>query len=122
MEKIKNKFKLSNGIRTGLMIYALLIIFGTIFYQIVERWNWLDSLYFSVITLATVGYGDLHPTQDISKVFTMIYVLVGVGFFLYLFSSITEHFFREEKEEMVKMDHIMEHIEEMMEKKVKIGD
>lgn len=117
MDKIKNKFRLSNGIKIGLVIYTVLIILGTVFYQAVEKWSWLDSLYFSVITLATVGYGDLHPTQDISKIFTMIYVLVGVGFFLYLFSSITEHFFREEKEEMVKMEHEMEHIEEILEKK-----
>lgn len=117
MEKIIKKIELSKELKTGLFVFLILITIGTIFYKSVEGWNLLDSLYFSVITVATVGYGDLHPTKDISKIFTMVYVIFGVGFFLYLFSSITEHFFKEEKEEMVKMEHEMEHIEELLEKK-----
>ncbi len=45
---------------------------GTTFYHFVEGWRWLDSLYFCVITLATVGYGDFSPRTDLGKVFTMI--------------------------------------------------
>ena len=50
-----------------------------IFYHGVEGWGWLDSLYFSVITLTTVGYGDFAPKTDAGKVFTIIYILVGLG-------------------------------------------
>jgi hypothetical protein len=52
---------------------------GTTAYSLLEDWSVLDSLYFSVVTLATIGYGDLHPTTDVSKLFTIIYVFVGVG-------------------------------------------
>jgi len=52
---------------------------GTIFYHVVEGWSWVDSFYFSVITLATVGYGDLHPTTDLSKLFTAAYIVMGLG-------------------------------------------
>lgn len=52
---------------------------GTIFYHSVEGWRWLDSLYFSVITLATIGYGDFTPKTDLGKAFTMIYVFIGIG-------------------------------------------
>lgn len=55
---------------------------GTVFYRVVEGWSWVDSVYFTVVTLTTVGFGDLHPTHDISKLFTIVFILVGVGFIL----------------------------------------
>jgi voltage-gated potassium channel Kch len=55
---------------------------GTVFYHFVEGWSLIDSLYFTVITLTTIGYGDLHPTTDLSKLFTIAFVLSGVSFIL----------------------------------------
>ena len=59
------------------VIITLLI--GTLFYNFVEGWSILDSVYFSVITLTTVGYGDLVPVTDLGKIFTSFYVLLGIG-------------------------------------------
>lgn len=56
-----------------------LILIGTISYRIIEGWTWIQSFYFSVITLTTVGYGDLHPTSDLSRLFTAFYILIGVS-------------------------------------------
>lgn len=63
------------------LVYAtvLILVAGTIFYRVVEGWRWLDSLYFAVVTLTTVGYGDLTPQTDAGKIFTMFYILVGLG-------------------------------------------
>jgi voltage-gated potassium channel len=55
---------------------------GTIFYWLVEDLRPVDSLYFSVTTLATVGYGDFAPKTDAGKLFTVVYMLVGVGILL----------------------------------------
>jgi voltage-gated potassium channel len=55
------------------------LLSGTVFYSNVEGWSLLDSLYFSVVTLATVGYGDLAPTTSFGKAFTIFYILLGVG-------------------------------------------
>lgn len=61
-------------------LVALSVIgFGSIFYHIVEKLSWLDSVYFSVITLTTVGYGDITPHTDQGKIFTIFYVIVGIG-------------------------------------------
>jgi hypothetical protein len=64
----------------GLFWSVLLILFtGTWFYHQVEGWGWLDSLYFSVITLTTVGYGDFSPQTAVGKIFTVVYIILGLG-------------------------------------------
>ena len=55
------------------------LMVGVVFYTSVERWNWTDSLYFCVATLSTTGYGDLHPSTKMSKVFTIVYIVVGLS-------------------------------------------
>lgn len=52
---------------------------GTIVYHVLEKWSWINSYYFSVVTLSTVGYGDLVPTTPTAKLFTTFYIFVGVG-------------------------------------------
>jgi voltage-gated potassium channel Kch len=52
---------------------------GTVVYHLVEHFSWLDAYYFSVITLATVGYGDLVPHTSFGKIFTTFYIFIGVG-------------------------------------------
>lgn len=54
---------------------------GTFVYWLVEDWSVLDSVYFCVVSLCTVGYGDLAPTTDFGKFFTIFYLLAGVGLF-----------------------------------------
>ncbi len=56
--------------------------FAAFFYAIVEGWSYLDALYFAVMTIATVGYGDLAPVTTIGRLFTIAYVLVGLGIFI----------------------------------------
>jgi len=57
----------------------ILIAIGTVVYKFIEDWTWTQSFYFSVVTLTTVGYGDLHPTSDASRLFTSFYILIGVA-------------------------------------------
>lgn len=52
---------------------------GTIGFHFVEGWRWLDSLYFSVISLTTVGYGDFSPKTDLGKMLAMFYLVGGIG-------------------------------------------
>lgn len=64
----------------GLFYWVLgFLALGTWFYARVEGWGVLNSLYFSVITLTTVGYGDFSPQTPAGKIFTMIYIMVGLG-------------------------------------------
>jgi voltage-gated potassium channel Kch len=61
---------------------VIAIVSGTGFYSTVEGLRVVDALYFSVITLTTVGYGDFAPKTDAGKLFTAAYVLVGIGILL----------------------------------------
>jgi len=56
-----------------------LLALGTWFYNLVEGWDVLDALYFSVVTLTTVGYGDFTPKTVEGKLFTIFYILIGLG-------------------------------------------
>ena len=66
---------------------AVLII-GTLVYHWLEGWSYLDSLYFCVISLATIGYGDLTPSTPAAKIFTIIYVINGIAILLALFDRV----------------------------------
>ncbi len=67
----------------------VVLIVGTVIFNHFENWGWIDSLYFSVVTLATVGYGDLTPTTDTAKLFSILYIFVGVGILGVFISTIS---------------------------------
>ncbi|MHA7112056.1 potassium channel family protein [Sunxiuqinia elliptica] len=64
---------------------------GTLVYHFVEGWRWLDSFYFSVITLTSVGYGDFSPQTDFGKLFTTLYILTGIGIILGFVNAIYDN-------------------------------
>lgn len=74
--------------RILLALVVLLITGGTFFYHFVEKFSYLDAYYFSVVTLTTVGYGDLSPQTPAGKIFTTIYILIGVGIITTFISAI----------------------------------
>jgi hypothetical protein len=56
-----------------------LILIGTVTYRFLEDWSWVDSVYFSVVAITTVGFGDVTSTTDASKLFTIFYILAGIA-------------------------------------------
>jgi ABC-type microcin C transport system permease subunit YejB len=65
--------------RILLVIVIVTLAIGTTVYHYVEHLAWIDAYYFSVVTLATVGYGDFAPHTAFGKLFTTFYIFVGVG-------------------------------------------
>ncbi|GAA6207420.1 potassium channel family protein [Cognatishimia sp. WU-CL00825] len=62
-------------------LIAQIIAAGTVFFHFVEGWSWLDSYFFSVITLSTVGYGSLVPATALGKIGTTVFIFLGIGIF-----------------------------------------
>ena len=66
------------------LLLVPVVFFGTVFFHIVEGWSWIDSYFFSVVTLSTVGYGSLVPATTIGKIGTTIYIFLGLGIFAFV--------------------------------------
>ena len=54
---------------------------GTVFFHFVEGWTWLDSYFFTVVTISTVGYGSLVPATALGKIGTTVVIFIGLGVF-----------------------------------------
>ena len=60
-------------------VVVVLLGTATIVYHYVEDWSWVDSFYFSAVAVTTVGFGDLTPSTDVSKLFTILYIFSGIA-------------------------------------------
>jgi voltage-gated potassium channel len=71
---------------------ALLLLFssGTLWYHLVEKWTWLDAVYMTVITLATVGFGETNPLGERGRIFTITLILMGVMTIGYVVNTFTD--------------------------------
>ncbi len=65
--------------RSLLTWVGLILLGGTLFYHNEEGWTLIDSLYFCVVSLGTIGYGDFVPTSNLSKIFTIVYSMIGLS-------------------------------------------
>lgn len=68
----------------------MILISGTLLFTSLEGWSLLNAFYYVIVTIATVGYGDIHPTTSSGKVFTILLIITGVGTFLGVIANTTE--------------------------------
>ncbi len=91
--------------RALLFLAAFLLVVGTVFYHRYEGWTVIDSAFFSLITLTTVGYGNLVPTTTLSKIFTMVYLVLGMSILLGFLNNIAGKMFEDRKERRERRSH-----------------
>ncbi|MFZ4793389.1 MAG: potassium channel family protein [Blastocatellia bacterium] len=82
--------RLRNRLLIQTLIAALLLVGGTIGYHLIEGWSLFDGLYMTVITLATIGYGEVRTLSVEGRIFTMILIVIGVIMVGYLISNLTK--------------------------------
>ncbi|MEL0275122.1 MAG: potassium channel family protein [Flavobacteriaceae bacterium] len=73
-------------------VTAIILAIGTITYHYLEGWSWIDALYFSIITLTTIGYGDFSPQTTAGKLFTIVYIIIGIGMILGFINAVFYHY------------------------------
>ncbi|NJC87070.1 MAG: potassium channel protein [Desulfuromonas sp.] len=78
------------NLRLSLTILATVIVAGMIGYSLIEGWPLFDSLYMTVITLATVGFKEVHDLSPQGKAFTIVLIIFGVGVITYAAGSVIQ--------------------------------
>lgn len=79
--------------RDLLITTMVIITIGSFVYHYLEGWSWIDSIYFCIITLTTIGYGDFSPQTDGGKLFTIFYILIGLGIILSFINTVYSHYY-----------------------------
>lgn len=113
MYQTMNEQKKELGRRLFILVLgiSILLAIGTIVYHFSEGWTWLDSLYFAVISLTSRGFSEQHPSNWFSVLFSVFYLLIGVGVVIYSIASLLAFYtaFYERKVEK-KVQNIVDHI------------
>lgn len=71
---------------------AAITLFGALGYVLIEGWSLVDALYMSVITVSTVGFGEVQALSPAGRIFTVVLIIFGVGAVFYLISILAEGF------------------------------
>ena len=74
----------------SIVLSISLVLIGSCGYMLIEGWTFGDAIYMTIITLATVGYGEVHRVSDIGRIFTVILIFMGVGYFMYVGGNIVQ--------------------------------
>ncbi len=69
---------------------VVVLVAGTFTFRVIEDWSVVDSLYFCVITLTTIGFGDFSPETTAGKIFTIFYVFIGLGFVMAFVTTLVQ--------------------------------
>ncbi len=118
MATVKTKsLLLDRSFQVLLLLVAIILVGGTVFYNHYEYWGVINSLYFCVTALTTVGFGDFTPHSPNIKLFTVLYILVGVGIILGFVDVIAKHATRRYlKRAEQYLEETEEHIKQALEK------
>ncbi len=81
----------SHFITLTLILTFGLVFGGTCGYMLIEGWPFDDAMYMTIITLATVGYGEVHQVSDAGRLFTMVLIVLGVGYFMYVIGLLVQY-------------------------------
>lgn len=80
-------------LRLSLFLMVVVITLGTLGYRFIEAWNWADCFYMTIITVSTVGFGEIHPLSTSGRIFTAGLIIFGVGVIAYGIAGILETIF-----------------------------
>lgn len=74
----------------GIGLLAGILCFGTAGYMVIEKWDVLDALYMTVITITTVGFGEIRPVSEAGRIFTIVLIFIGIGIVAYMLGLVAQ--------------------------------
>ena len=78
-------------LRVFLVVFLIVMGLGILGFMIIEDLSLADAFYFSIVTIATVGYGDIHPATQAGKILAVVLIITGVGTFLGVVANATDN-------------------------------
>lgn len=79
----------------ALTVLGAIALFSALVYMMLEGWSFLDAIYFCIVTMSTVGYGDFSPHTALGKIYTIFFLFIGIGVFVLAVTAIAEAIFQE---------------------------
>lgn len=98
-------------IYTALVLLVFMLLIGVFGYRYISNYSWVDALYMTVITMTTVGFGEVIPLDDTSKIFTIFLILASVIIVGYALSVITEYILSKNDIEELKQKKMQKKID-----------
>lgn len=98
---------------TAISLVAGIVLIGVTGYHFIEGWSFFDSLYMTVITLATIGYGETHPLTTQGRIFTIFLIFSGIGIIGYGLSVIASFVIEGELAGMIGRRRMQNNIEKL---------
>ena len=100
-----------NKINTAVFMLVCVFLTGVFGYRLISGYSWIDAIYMTVITIATVGFGEVVPLDDYSKIFTVFLIVSSVIIVGYALSVITEHILSKNNFEELKKKKMQKKID-----------
>jgi len=100
-------------INTAILLLCVLLFVGVIGFRIMSNLSWVDALYMTVITITTVGFGEVQPLDDESKIFTVFLILASVVIVGYAIKVITEYILSKNDVEEIKQKKMQKKIDNL---------
>ena len=92
---------------------VILLLIGTALFHNLEGWSWIDSFYFTGVTLTTVGYGDFTPSLPITKVLTVFFAFVGISIVLFSMTILAKIYLEFGQEKLIGVKDIKQKIKRL---------
>ncbi len=101
---------MSRRLQLAFALLAIITVLGIAGYILIEGWSFFDSLYMTVITIATVGYAEVRPLTSYGRIFTIFLIILGMGILLFCISTFTAFLVEGELSDILRRRKMEKHI------------
>ncbi len=113
--------QLRSGLRKGIVGIGLVMFSGVIGYRLIEGWSWSDCLYMTIITVSTVGFGEVHELSGLGRILTALLIFFGVGLMAYCLTRLVEFLFQRSLTNVLGRRTMMKKIAQMKQHSIVCG-